>query len=375
MKHLKFYVPVIIASMSISCQADQIVKIGHVAPLTGGLAHLGKELENGAQLAVEEINAKGLFVGGERITLVLDNQDDGGDPRQGTQVAQKMIDDGVVAVVGHLNSGVNIPASRLYNDAGITNITPAATNPQLTLQGFKVTYRVVGTDAQQGPALARYAHSSMAIKTVAVVDDSTAYGQGLANEFEKTAATLGIKVVSHDATNDKATDFKAVLTKIKGERPDAIMYGGMDATGGPFARQARALGINAKVLLGDGACTGNLVDLAGAATDSVVCSEAGLALERMPRGQEFAKKYEARFKRPIELYAPYSYDAVYVIVDAMKRANSVKASAILAAMPKTDYNGIIGKIEFDSKGDLAHPTISLYDYKSGQKSLLDVVKM
>jgi branched-chain amino acid transport system substrate-binding protein len=274
-----------------------------------------------------------------------------------------------------LNSGTSIPASKIYSDAGIVQISPSATNPAYTQQGFKTTYRVVATDAQQGPALANYASKDLKVKSVAIVDDSTAYGQGLANEFEKTAKSLGMNVMSHDATNDKAVDFRAILTKIKGENPDAIMYGGMDATGGPFAKQAKQLGLRAKVLAGDGVCTDKLSDLAGDATDNIVCSEAGMALEKMAGGKAFEAKYEKRFGQPIQIYAPFTYDAVYIIVDAMKRANSTDPAKILAAMPTTDYKGVIGETTFDSHGDLQHGVISLYDYKGGKKTLLDVVKM
>jgi branched-chain amino acid transport system substrate-binding protein len=363
------------ATMSTGASADQVVKIGHVGPLTGGSAHLGKDNENGARLAVEEINAKGLTINGQKVTLALDAQDDDADPRQATQVAQKLVDDKVVAVIGHLNSGASIPASKIYSDAGIVQISPSSTNPAYTLQGFKTTYRVVATDAQQGPALANYAAKGMNVKTVAVVDDSTAYGQGLANEFEKTAKSLGLKVVSHDATSDKAVDFRAILTKIKGENPDAIMYGGMDATGGPFARQAKQLGLRAKVLSGDGVCVDTLPQLAGAAADNVVCSQAGMALEKMPGGAAFQAKYVKRFGHGIEFDAPFTYDAVYIVVDAMKRANSTEPSKVLAAMPSTSYNGVIGTTTFDSHGDLQHGVISLYDFKAGKKTLLDVVKM
>ncbi|MBN3782027.1 branched-chain amino acid ABC transporter substrate-binding protein [Burkholderia sp. Ac-20345] len=361
--------------ISTTATADEVVKIGHVAPLTGGIAHLGKDNENGARLAIEEINAKKLVIGGKNITLALDPQDDAGDPRTATQVAQRLVDDNVVAVVGHLNSGTTIPASKIYSDAGIVQISPSATNPTYTQQGFKTAYRVVATDAQQGPALANYAAASLKIKSVAIVDDATAYGQGLANEFEKTAKSLGLKVLSHDATNDKAVDFRAILTKIKGENPDAIMYGGLDATGGPFAKQAKQLSLRAKLLAGDGVCTGKLPDLAGDAAANVVCSEAGMPLEKLAGGAAFQKKYEARFHQPIQIYAPLTYDAVYIIVDAMKRANSTLPAKILAAMPSTDYNGVIGETTFDAKGDLKHGVISLYKYNAGKKSLLDVVKM
>jgi branched-chain amino acid transport system substrate-binding protein len=361
--------------LSESSNADQVVLIGHVAPLTGAIAHLGKDNENGARLAVEEINKSGLVIGGQRTTLEIDAQDDAADPRTATQVAQKLVDDHVVAVVGHLNSGTSIPASKIYNDAGIPEISPASTNPTYTLQGFKVTYRVLGTDAQQGPALARYASETLHVKKIAVVDDATAYGQGLANEFEKAAKSLGVEVLSHDATNDKASDFRAILTKIKAEQPDAIMYGGMDATAGPMVKQMKQLAIGAKLLVGDGACTDAMSTLAGAAAESVLCSEAGMALERMPGGKTFSAKYEARFKQPIQIYSPFSYDAVYVIADAMKRAGSTAPSAILAELPSTKYSGVTGVVQFDEHGDLRNASISLFTFKSGKKTLLDVVSM
>jgi branched-chain amino acid transport system substrate-binding protein len=364
-----------LVATSHSALADTVVKIGHVAPLTGGLAHQGKDCENGARFAVEEINANGLTIGGQKITLQLDAQDDAGDPRTATQVAQRLVDDKVVAVVGHETSGTSIPASKIYSDAGIVQVSPAATNPTYTLQGFKTTYRVVATDAQQGPALANYAAANLKIKTVAVVDDSTAYGQGLASEFEKTAKALGLKVVSHDATNDKAVDFRAILTKIKGENPDAIMYGGMDATGGPFAKQARQLGMRAKVLAGDGVCTSSIATLAGPAADNIICSQAGKGVDQMQGGKDFEAKYAKRFNQQVQLYAPYTYDAVYIIVAAMKRAGSTDPAKILAAMPATDHKGIIGETAFDAKGDLKHGVISLYRYQDGKKTFIDEVRM
>lgn len=354
--------------------ADAVVKIGQVGPLTGQIAHLGKDQENGAQLAVDEINKQGLVIGGQKITLQLDAQDDAADPRTATQVAQKLVDDHVVAVVGHLNSGTSIPASKIYSDAGITQISASATNPQYTQQGFKTTYRVVATDAQQGPALANYA-KKQGVKTVAIVDDATAYGQGLADQFAKQAAALGIKVLSHDATNDKAVDFRAILTKIKGENPDAVMYGGMDATGGPFAKQAKQLSLKVKVFGGDGLCSDDLANLAGSATDQVVCSQPGMAIEKMAGGKQFEDKYMARFNQAIVLYAPFTYDAVHIIVDAMKRANSIDPAKIVAAMPATNYDGVIGNVQFDAHGDLKHGVISMYGYKSGKRTLIDVEQM
>jgi branched-chain amino acid transport system substrate-binding protein len=363
------------ALYSMPAVADQTVIIGHVAPLTGQVAQLGKDNENGARLAVEEINAKGLVIGGQKVTLQLDGEDDASDPKTATQIAQKLVDEKVIAVVGHMTSGTSIPASRIYSDAGIVQVSPSATNPTFTQQGFKTTFRLVATDAQQGPALAKYASAQMKVKTVAIVDDSTAYGQGLASEFEKAAKSLGIQVVSRDATNDKAVDFRAILTKIKSEKPDAVMYGGQDATGGPFAKQAAQLGLQAKVLSGDGVCSDRLASLAGPAANNVVCSQPGMSPEKMPEGTAFKAKYQKRFGQPMEIYAPFTYDAVYILVDAMRRANSTAPAKILAAMPATDYKGVTGETKFDPKGDIRNGAISIFTYRGQKKTFVDQVQM
>jgi len=351
------------------------VKIGHVAPLTGPIAHLGKDNENGARLAIEEINKSGLTIDGKKVVLTLVPEDDAEDPKTATQVAQKLVDAKVVGVVGHLNSGTSIPASKIYSDAGITQVSPSATNPDFTNQGFKTTYRLVATDAQQGPALANYVVNTLKAKTVAIIDDSTQYGKGLADEFEKTIKAAGVKVVAREASNNKATDFKAILTKVKGKKPDVIMYGGMDATGGPLTKQAAELGIKAKVVGGDGMCTEKLAELAGEAVVNVTCSEAGMALSKMAQGADFQKRYKERFNADVQIYAPFTYDAVYVLVDSMKRANSADPAKILAAMPDTKMDGLVGNIAFDNKGDMKEGVITLYDFKDKKKTVLDVIKM
>jgi len=361
---------------SAAAPADSIeVKIGHVAPLTGPIAHLGKDNENGARLALEEINKAGLMIDGKKVVLTLLPEDDAEDPKTATQVAQKLVDAKVVGVVGHLNSGTSIPASRIYSDAGITQVSPSATNPDYTNQGFKTTYRLVATDAQQGPALANYVANTLKAKTVAIIDDSTQYGKGLADEFEKTVKAAGMKVVTREASNNKATDFKAILTKIKGSKPDVIMYGGMDATGGPLTKQAAELGIKAKVVGGDGMCTEKLAELAGEAVVNVTCSEAGMALSNMAQGADFQKRYKERFNSDVQIYAPFTYDAVYVLVDSMKRSNSTDPAKILAAMPDTKMQGLVGNIAFDNKGDMKEGVITLYDFKDKKKTVLDVIKM
>jgi len=352
-----------------------VVKIGSAEPLTTGIAHMGKDNENGARLAVEEVNQQGLTIDGKKIRLELLGEDDAADPKTGTAVAQRLVDQKVVAVVGHLNSGVSIPASKVYSDAGIVQVSPASTNPAYTQQGFKTTYRTIATDAQQGPALANFVTKTLGAKKVAVVDDATAYGKGLADEFEKAAKANGLDVVSREATNDKATDFKAILTTIKSKKPDVIMYGGMDAVAGPMAKQANELGIQAKIVGGDGICTQEIMALAGPGIGNIICSDAAPAISKMAKGPEFEKKYEARYGIPIQYCAPGSYDAVMVIVEAMKRANSIDPAKILAAMPATDYNGVIGPIAFDEKGDLKQVSITIYDYQNQKKNVLDIVQM
>ena len=341
------------------------VKIGHVAPLTGPQAHLGKDNENGARMAVDELNAKGLEIGGAKVTLELVAEDDQADPKQGTIVAQKLVDAKVYGVVGHLNSGTTIPASKIYSDAGIPQISGSATNPKYTQQGFKTTFRVMANDVQQGKVLGEYAARQMAGKTVAIIDDRTAYGQGLADEFEKGVTAAGAKVVAREFTNDKATDFAAILTKIKSKRPDVIFYGGMDAQGGPMTKQMKSLGIKSRFLTGDGGCTPEYIKLAGPASEGQYCSLPGVPLDQMPGGKAFGDAFTAKYGQ-IQLYAPYVYDAAMVMVDAMKRANSVEPAKYLPEIGKTDYQGVTARIQFDEKGDLKGGAISLYEVKDGK---------
>jgi branched-chain amino acid transport system substrate-binding protein len=355
--------------------APATVKIGHVAPLTGGIAHLGKDNENGARMAVDEINAAGgLDVGGAKVKLELVPEDDKADPKEGTLAAQKIVDAGVVAVVGHLNSGTSIPASKIYSDASVTQISPSATNPKLTEQGFKTTFRVVANDNQQGGVLAVYAAETMKAKTIAIIDDRTAYGQGLADVVEKVAKEKGVKVVAREFTNDKATDFNAILTKVRGAKPDVVMYGGMDATAGPMAKQMKQLGIKAPLLAGDGVCSPEFIKLAGDAAGILHCSMAGEAIEHMAKGADFVARYKAKFNQDVQVYSPYSYDAVYVIADAIKRAGKADRAAITAAMPATMYNGLTGTIAFDEKGDIKNGAISMFQVKDSKLVHLKTIR-
>ncbi len=349
-----------------------VVKLGHVAPMTGPQAHLGKDNENGARLAIEELNAQGLEIGGAKVSFELLAEDDQADPKQGSIVAQKLVDAKVQGVIGHLNSGTTIPASKLYSDAGIPQISGSATNPKYTQQGFKTAFRVMANDVQQGKALGEFA-AKQGAKTVAIVDDRTAYGQGLADEFRKSAEAAGIKVVATEYTNDKATDFKAILTKIKSKKPDLVFYGGMDAQGGPMAKQMKELGIKAKFLGGDGVCTPEFMKLGGEATEGNYCSLPGMPLEKLAKGPEFKDKFTKKFGAEIQLYAPYVYDAVLVMADSMKRADSVDPAKYLPEVGKTKYDGVTAVIEFDEFGDLKGGAISMYQYKGGKLEYVETL--
>ncbi len=356
---------------------EQIVKIGHVGPLSGPIAHLGKDNENGARMAIDVLNAKGMTLGGKKVKFQLVAEDDGANPQQATSVAQKLTDAKINGVVGHLNSGTTIPASKIYNDHSIPQISPSATNPKYTQQGYKGAFRVVANDGQLGGALGRYAATTLKAKNVAIIDDRTAYGQGVADEFAKAAKAAGINIVGRQYTNDKATDFNAILTAIKGKRPDLVFFGGMDAVGGPMLRQMKQLGINAKFMGGDGICTEQLPSLAaGAMGDGqVVCAEAGGVEESGKKAMEtFRADYKKKFGTEVKLYAPYVYDAVMVMADAMQRANSAEPAKYLPELAKTSYQGVTGKIEFDARGDMKQGTLTLYTYEAGKRSQIAVVR-
>ena len=348
------------------------VKLGHVAPMTGPQAHLGKDNENGARLAIDELNAQGLEIGGAKVKFELIAEDDQADPKQCTIVAQKLVDAKVNGIIGHLNSGTTIPASKLYSDAGLPQISGSATNPTYTQQGFKTAFRVMANDVQQGKALGEFA-AKQGAKSVAIVDDRTAYGQGLADEFKKSAEAAGLKVVATEYTNDKATDFKAILTKIKSKKADLVFFGGMDAQGGPMAKQMKDLGIKAKFLGGDGVCTPEFMKLGGEATEGQYCSLPGMPLEKLAKGPEFKDKFVKKFNAEIQLYSPYVYDAVMVMADSMKRANSVDPVKYLAEVGKTSYDGVTAKISFDEFGDLKGGAISMYQYKGGKLEYVETI--
>ena len=361
-----------------SASAQEVVKIGHVGPTSGGIAHLGKDNENGARMAVDELNAKGVTIGGKKVKFELLAEDDGGDPKQGTAAAQKLVDSKVAGVVGHLNSGTSIPASKIYSDAGIPQVSPSATNPKYTRQGFKTTFRLVADDVHLGGTLGKYAVTQLKGKSIAVIDDRTAYGQGVADEFEKGVKAAGGKTVAREFTNDKATDFTAILTNLKAKKPDIVFFGGMDAVAGPMIRQMKQLGIKAKFMGGDGICSGELPKLSGGAMDDsqVVCAEAGGVEGEQKKGMdEFKARFKTKFNADVQIYAPYVYDSVNVLVAAMEKAGSSDPVKYLPVLAKTTgYKGVTGTITFDEKGDIKNGALTMFTYKGGNREQIAVVR-
>jgi len=371
---LKLTVAAAIAAAAGVALAQEVVKIGSVAPMSGSQAHYGKDNENGVRMAIDDLNAQKVVIGGKTIKFEIAAEDDAADPKQGTAVAQKLCDAKVAGVVGHLNSGTTIPAAKVYNECGIPHITGAATNPNLTKPGYKTTYRIIANDNALGAGLAIYAADTLKLKKVAVIDDRTAYGQGVAEVFAKIAKTKGIEIVDQQFTTDKATDFMAILTAIKSKKPDGIFYGGMDAQAGAMLRQMDQLGLsNVKFFGGDGICTTEIVKIASGAKslDGVICAEGGSSIAKMPGGTAWKAKYDSKYPGQFQIYSPYTYDATFVLVDAMKRANSTDPKVYVPKIIETNFKGVTANIAFEPNGELKNPSMTLSTYKDGKKVALN----
>lgn len=354
------------------------VKIGVSAPFTGDVAALGLGIKNGATLAINQANSdpelKKLGVKIQGLFL-----DDAADPKTGVTVANQFVSDSaVVGIVGHLNSGVSIPASAVYNQAGIVEVSPASTNPKLTQQGFKNVFRVCTTDNVQGSYAGDFAIDKLGAKTVCVVDDSTPYGEGLATEFAKEFAKRGGKVLSHDKIQVKDQDFTALVTKMASLKPDMIYTGGMYTESALIAKQAKQASLNVPLMGGDGLYTQQFIDIAGAANaDGDLATSVGLPIDQQPKGQEFKTAFAKAFpSTDIEAYDTYAYDSAMVIIEAIKTvakdmgadklATPAGKQAIIDAVAATDYDGVTGKVSFDKLGDTTNKAISTYIVKDGK---------
>jgi branched-chain amino acid transport system substrate-binding protein len=348
----------------------EIVKIGFAGPLTGPVARVGKDLQYGAQLAIDEENAKHPVIAGKPVKFVLDVQDDQADPHVAVQVAQKLVDDGVVGVIGHYNSGCSIPASAVYHAANVAMITPGSTNPALTQQGYANVFRTMGNDGIGGVIAGKFAVEQLKAKRIGIIDDRTAFGQGLADAFQKGAKEANGNIVDREFTNDKAVDFRAILTTLKEKNVDVIFFGGLDEQGAMLAKQMRTLGMPAR-LFGAGALKSNaFLQIAGPAGEGTQDLEPGPALDKLPSAQAFAKRYKARFNQDVELYAPFAYDAALAMIKAIRDADSLDRAKIVASFPKVTVVGVTGNIAFDPHGDLIKPPYTLFEVQQGQwKSL------
>ena len=360
----------IVAAMSLvgtaHAQQAEDVKLGFAGPMTGAQAHYGADFQNGITLAVEEMNATKPVIGGKPVRFVLDSADDQADPRTGTTVAQKLVDDGIKGMLGHFNSGTTIPASRIYANAGIPQIA-MATAPEYTQQGFKTTFRMMTSDTQQGSVAGTFAVKTLGMKKIAIVDDRTAYGQGLADQFAKAAKAAGATIVDREFTNDKAVDFKAILTKLKQANPDLVYYGGADSQAAPMVKQMKSLGVKAPLMGGEMVHTPTFLKIAGPAAEGTIASLAGLPLDDMPGGKDYVIKYKKRFGTDVETYSPYAYDGAMAMMKAMEKANSTDPAKYLPVLAKTDMQGVTTKdLAYDAKGDLKNGGITIYKVENGQ---------
>ncbi|AKJ29501.1 branched-chain amino acid ABC transporter substrate-binding protein [Caldimonas brevitalea] len=343
------------------------VPIGFSGPLSGAQTAAGQDNLGGLQLAVQELNAKPISVNGKPVRFEIVAEDDQADPRQGVSVAQKLVDRGVHFVVGPYNSGVTLPASRVYHEAGVV-VATVASNPKVTEQGHQRLFRVGASDSQLGAKMAVYAAKELKLKKVAIIDDRTAYGVGVADEFAREAKANGLTVTGREYTSDKAADFTATLTTLKAGKPDAIFFGGYSPQAGPMARQMKSLGVTAKLLGGDGICSSETAKLAGGdlVGDNVWCTQGGAMLNRVNNGQAFVDKYKAAHKRDPLTYAVSFYDAMHLIADAMQRANSTAPDKVAAALASGNYSGVAGSYAFDAKRDLKSSPVTVFTFKGGQ---------
>jgi branched-chain amino acid transport system substrate-binding protein len=345
---------------------DLVVKIGHSGPLSGAQAFAGKDNENGVRLAIEELNANPITVGGKTVKFELISEDDQGDPKSGVGAAQKMVDEGVKFVVGPYNSGVAIPASRIYNNAGVV-VATVGSNPKITEQGYKHLYRIGASDSQIGSKMALYAANELKLKNVAVIDDRTAYGQGVANEFKKQAKVSGLNLVGHEYTHDKASDFNSILTKLKSKKAEAIFFGGYAPQGAPMVRQMKQLGLNARLLGGDTICSSEMGNLGGDAVgENVICAQGGAILDKASSGPAFKASYKKRFNQDPDVYAASFYDGMHMYANAMKQADSVDPEKVSAAIAKGSYKGVAATYAFDDKGNLQQSPVTVFTFRNSQ---------
>ncbi len=349
-----------------------VVKIGFSAPLTGPAAHHGADLMHAVEIALDEANAKKYKLDGKVTQFKLVAEDDGADPKTAATVAQRLVDQKVAVVIGHYNSGTSIPASRIYAEAKIPQISPAATNPTLTHQGFPSVFRTLNSDAALGRYAGDFMVKDLKSKRIAVIDDRTAYGQGLADEVVKAIKAANGNLVVREYTNDKATDFAPLMTTCKAANVDIVFFAGLDAQAASMARQMKNLGVKAGFLnIGD-LPNEQFVKMAGDAAEGVYAFSYGLPLQNMPRGAKFDKKMKDKYGQGVVQFGPFAYDATMAAITAMVNAKSADPVKFLPELKKVNYDGITGEINFDEFGDLKHAAATVFQFKGGKWNTLAV---
>ncbi|QGZ65766.1 branched-chain amino acid ABC transporter substrate-binding protein [Paraburkholderia acidisoli] len=353
------------ASAATPATGPRTILIGVAGPLTGPSARIGKDLENGARLAIDDANAKHPTLNGQPVKFALASVDDASDPRVAVTVAQQLVDQHVVGVVGHWNTGCSVPASRVYNAAGIPEIAPASTGHQYTLQGYNTAFRIMGHDDLSGAITGEYAVKTLKGKHIGVIDDRTAFGSGLATQFVKGVEANGGTVVDHEYVDDKTVDFSGVLTTLKSKGVDVLFFGGLDTEEAQVARRMKQLNIKA-TLLGAGGTSHTFVKLAGDASEGVIALEPGRPLEEMPGGKAFDAAYRAKYHHPVELHAPFAYDAAATIIAAVEQTQSTDPAKLTAAVHAISRQGVTGTIAFDAQGNLRDPAFTIFKVSGGE---------
>jgi len=358
----KFLLFALILFVFLGCEKKpDVIKIAIAGPMTGDQAKMGMDFRNAVTLAVEEWNNQGGVLG-KKIELIIG--DDQRDPKQAVAVANKFVNQGVVSVIGHFNSSCSIPASDIYNRAGIPMITPASTNPQLTDRGYRGVFRVCGRDDQQGSVAAQFVVSKLKVKKVAVIHDKTTYGQGLADEFKKSLGT-NIEVVYYGGIVQGDKDFKTVLTAIKEKKPELIFFGGIYPEGGLLVKQAREIGLKTPFMSGDGVIDPKFIEIAGAKDTEGTYLTFSPDPKNIPTAKAFIERYEKRFGE-IGPYSIYAYDAISIMLTAIKNAGTTDGKTIIEKLHSDEYSGALGKIKFDPKGDVTESPYVVWITRSGR---------
>ena len=346
----------------LGCQKkEDVIKIGIAGPITGDQAKMGMDFKNGVSLAVEEWNEKGGILGKKIKVIIADDQHD---PKQAVSVANKLMNEGAIGVIGHFNSSCSIPASDVYNRSGIPMITPASTNPKLTEKGYKGVFRICGRDDQQGKIASDFVINYLNLKDVAILHDKTTYGQGLADEFKKFISGK-VKVVYYGGIIQGDKDFKMVLSVVKEKKPELIFFGGIYPEAGLLVKQAQELGLKVPFMSGDGTIDPKFIEIAGIQAAEGTYLTFSPDPKNISSAKGFIEKYQSKYKE-VGPYSIYAYDAANIMLSAIKEAHSTEGKAIIDMLHLMEFNGALGKIMFDSKGDVTVARYVVWITKSGK---------